>query len=719
MGLLAPLYILGALAIGIPILLHLIRRTPQGRHMFSSLMFLTPSPPRLTKRSRISNLLLLLIRAAAVVLLALAFARPFFHWGENQPQLSSGRRVLFLVDVSASMRRPNLWADAKTQVEAQLDDIQPADEVGLYFFDRQLHPGMTFDQWNQADPAQRLPLFRAALAQAAPGWSATRLGDSLAAAEDLASENNSKAGDLKKERTIILVTDMQEGANAQSLQGHELPKDVWLKKIPPVAARSQGNASLQWIASDSDGGPAATAPATAPAPGGLAQTDGTLRVRVENSADAAGEQFTLAWQSDKGPTPDAPVSVYVPPGRSQIVRMPLPADRTVADRLVLSGDNCDFDNTLFLVQPQQEVLHLVYLGDESADDVNGPRFYLRRALFDSPLRKLELVARKTGDVLTPQDVQDARLVVVTRLPTDDEIAILRKYVGPEVAGDVLWVGKDAETVRRAGALIGRDLQVTEAGGRGTDDYALLSRVDLSDPVFAPFTDARFADFSKIHFWKHRQINWTAADMPAGWAVRASFDNGDPYLISGTGAEKGSGSIYIMTAGWTPAESQLALSSKFLPMMEQLVRRRDAITLGSQFAVGDSLPLPANTSSVTGPDGKTAQVDAAKGFNDTNQPGIYHLKAGNKSLSVAVNLSPDESRTKPGNLDDLAQWGVAFTSPQLQQIAAERQKIQLKTDLENRQKVWRWLLLCVLGLLAVETVLAGRISRQAMSKKVTA
>jgi len=50
MGLLAPLYIAGLLAVSLPILFHLIRRAPQGRQVFSSLMFLAASPPRLTRR---------------------------------------------------------------------------------------------------------------------------------------------------------------------------------------------------------------------------------------------------------------------------------------------------------------------------------------------------------------------------------------------------------------------------------------------------------------------------------------------------------------------------------------------------------------------------------------------------------------------------------------------------------------------------------------------
>ena len=67
MGLLAPLYIAGGLAIGLPILFHLIRRTPHMRQVFSSLMFLSPSPPRLTRRSRLNNILLLILRATALI----------------------------------------------------------------------------------------------------------------------------------------------------------------------------------------------------------------------------------------------------------------------------------------------------------------------------------------------------------------------------------------------------------------------------------------------------------------------------------------------------------------------------------------------------------------------------------------------------------------------------------------------------------------------------
>src|SRR5688572_154181 len=150
MSLLAPLYIAGLLAIAAPVIFHLIRRTPTGRQAFSSLMFLDPSPPRITKRSRLNNILLLILRAAALAALAFAFARPFLRQSASaEVERSTGKRVALLVDTSASMQRGEAWQRAKDQVEAVLRDLSPTDEVGLFLFDRQVRPAMSFREWGE------------------------------------------------------------------------------------------------------------------------------------------------------------------------------------------------------------------------------------------------------------------------------------------------------------------------------------------------------------------------------------------------------------------------------------------------------------------------------------------------------------------------------------------------------------------------------------------
>src|SRR3990172_8366647 len=95
MGLLAPWFLAGALAVGIPIWVHLIRREQALRIPFSSLMFLRRVPIKSVYRRHLKHLLLLASRVLVILLVALAFARPYFTGG-SPPVLgrSGGRRVV-------------------------------------------------------------------------------------------------------------------------------------------------------------------------------------------------------------------------------------------------------------------------------------------------------------------------------------------------------------------------------------------------------------------------------------------------------------------------------------------------------------------------------------------------------------------------------------------------------------------------------------------------
>ena len=56
MSFLAPFFLLGGLALALPVIFHLVRRTTKERTVFSSLMFLMPTPPRLSRRSRLEDI---------------------------------------------------------------------------------------------------------------------------------------------------------------------------------------------------------------------------------------------------------------------------------------------------------------------------------------------------------------------------------------------------------------------------------------------------------------------------------------------------------------------------------------------------------------------------------------------------------------------------------------------------------------------------------------
>jgi hypothetical protein len=707
MSLLAPLYIAGLVALSLPILFHLIRRAPQGRQAFSSLMFLSPSPPRLTRRSRLTNIVLLLLRAAALALLALAFARPFFQQRiDGGVRAADGRRVAILVDTSASMRRGDLWEQAKAQAGQVLADLGPADEVGLFFFDRRVRPAMTFAEWNELEPGRRQAVLRGRLGEAAPTWAATHAGEALATVADLLAEaEGSRQAAGARGRQLVLISDLQQGGHVEALQGHQWPEHVMLEVRTVAPKASSTNASLQLVTGTGDG------------PGDAAVDPTRLRVRVTNQPDSGREQFSLAWANAHGPLAGVePVKVYVPPGRSQVARLPRPGpDRPQADRVVLSGDDADFDNTLYVVPPRKESVRVFLAGEDAADDVKGMRYYFERAVAETPGRSVEVAARAAAEALTEAELLGARLVVVAGGISDERAAVIRRFA--EGGGDVLWVLRDAEGAGSLATLMGvPSIDVQEAPAR---DFALIGRVDPDDPLFSPFADARLADFTKIHFWKHRRVTLP----PDGTArVLAAFDNGDPFLIE---QPVGRGRLVIATSGWHPADSQLALSTKFVPLIDGFVRPRDGGTLGGTYAVGEPIPVPKGTAggeaarAATVPDGRKIAIGAdATAFDAADVPGVYRLTIAGDEIAVAVNVAPDESRTAPLAVEELARWGARLGDQPAPEEIVTRERQLRRMELEGRQKAWRWLIVGVLVLLAAETALAGGLARRARTQQVT-
>src|SRR3954453_8039874 len=104
MAFLTPLFFLGLGAIAIPVLIHLIQRERKRVVEFPSLMFVRRIPYQSVRRRRIPHWGLLMLRGAAIALMVMAFARPFFRRDAAVIAAGGGaREVVILLDQSASM----------------------------------------------------------------------------------------------------------------------------------------------------------------------------------------------------------------------------------------------------------------------------------------------------------------------------------------------------------------------------------------------------------------------------------------------------------------------------------------------------------------------------------------------------------------------------------------------------------------------------------------
>jgi hypothetical protein len=712
MSFLYPLFLAGIAAVSLPIILHMIRRQTRKRVTFSSLMFLRTTVPRFKNRSHLENLLLLILRCIILCLLAFAFSRPFFPRDTRANQVSVAGRIVLLIDTSASMRQTGVWPRAISEAQLMLRDVNPADRVCVMRFDQGMETLIGFEQWDAMDSARRTAIAAEQLSKLSPGWASTNLGQALVSAAE-AIEDDEVNDEQQKFRTqrIVLITDLQKSSSLEALQAYEWPEALELE-VRPIAAAGSTDAALQLIAGKDH----------------LARetVDELPSVRITNSADAAVERFGLSWAGEElSETSDRKTEVYVPAGHSVVVRVPQRADNSAPGKLVLTGDDHDFDNALYIAPHLTQQANILYIGSDKDGDFEGMLYYVQRAFRATGSLDPHVIWR-SAENLTDADIAAAHLIIVTDAIAPGCIDSVRRYL--ESGRTVLLVLKSPDTAKTIAALAG--IETIESQEADVNTYAMLDRIEFKHPLLAPFSEPRFGDFTRIHFWKHRQIN---IDNLPGAEVLAWFDSNDPALFE---LHVAKGSLLVLASGWHPSDSQLALSSKFVPLLYSILEYGGIFAnRQSQYFVGDNVPISPSTGSgsanpstrlrtgieIRKPDDSVIALDAGQeSFTQTDLPGIYTIKSPPGNQVFALNLPAKECQTAVMPIEDLEGFGVRLA--QSSGYSAEHAELSIGSrstranrlssfaELESEQKIWRWIFVGLFAVSFIEIALAGWLTR---------
>jgi hypothetical protein len=643
-----PLYLAVGAAVLAPILLHLRRKMPKTQVEFSSLQFLVPTPMVTATRSKIVRWLLLLLRCLSLLLLAAMFARPFSLTQDTVK--GQGRAVVIMIDRSASMQQADHWTQALGKASEWLNMLSPQDQVALVTFDRSVQRESVFTQNASRSAGDRA----AALQTLACGWAGTDLGRALVEGVSLLNEASKAA-----EKRLVVISDFQEGAEIEALRGFAWPESVSLT-TEPVTIKQTNNlaASLVAQAADQDDDAAAKV------------GESWLRVRLANARESRSESFSLRWASG-----EIAAEGHLLPGATRVVKFPRP-ESSEPEVLTLTGDEWPFDNTLQIAPPQPRLVKVAVLaGEGDAGSVNSPLFYLNRALVPNSKLSPSVVMLK-DDNLKPA-LTDAGWLVAMNDASASAAAQASAWV--KEGGRLLCVVTDTNT-NFLKALLGTEVSLAEAEVK---DYELISEIDFAHPVLKPFEDVRLRDFTRIHFWKHRILKADGLKPE----VVARFDNGQPAWLS---IRRGKGRIVLMLSGWQPKDSQLALSSRFVPLLFGLMAEAGiSLEQPSQFVVGDALP-----------------------YGKAEKPGFVKTQDGR---TLAVNVPPGESRVNVMDFGLLTALGVKMHAVDNATVSPADQERIANEELESRQQYWLIALVLLLIVLAMETWLAGRKSAAAPLK----
>lgn len=523
MSLLFPLFLLGALTVAVPLVLHFAARERAPVLPFSDVRFLARMLVPRERRRRLRELLLLALRVAALLLLTLAFARPFFDSAAG-----AGPTTVLVFDRSLSMSAPGQMETARERARDVVADLPPDRMAAIVAFSDRAEV--------LQEPTLDRSAVRAAVAGMEPTAGATGYPAGLAAAVELLDGRRGR---------IVVVTDLQ--ASGWGDPRAAVPPDIVVEiaALDPIA----GNLAVTAVERDA-GEIAAVLLNTGSGP---QETDVTLALdgqEFERRIMSLAPGLTEArWKTPTGPERMAAVTVADAGGyRWDDTRyaLPGPADQT---RVLLVVNGGVLDGDAFYVA-------------QALDAATQSRTFTVRPVAPGSVASLEAAAWDAADV-------------IVLAGTDDLSAPGRARIAASVHGGggllvSVGPGVDPRLIRD---VLGMEVAVTvEVDGPGDARRRRLVVVDPRHPVFRPFKDPA-ATFDQVWFTRTAAValpvpGTDSLEAAARAHVLATFDDGGPALVE---YDAEPGRAFVFASDLHNAWNDFPRRTAFVPFLHEAVR----------------------------------------------------------------------------------------------------------------------------------------------------
>ena len=511
-----PAFLLGALAVAVPVVLHLMKRDEAPRMAFSAVQFLRRAPVAQARRKRLQEMLLLALRVMALLLLAGVFARPFLADSDAGPV---GVTIIG-VDTSLSMGPDRRFEEARTLSREAVAQAPPTDRVGVLTFG----DGVTV----LVEPSVDRSAVLAAVDRLVAGFGTADYGRGL-----------TRAGELLGGRPgrIVMVTDLQRSGWDPSMPARvNATADIRILTI----GESAGNLAVEAVR---DGGGRVIA---AVRHSGSAPTDARLSVRV---GDAEPVDVAAVLASDA--VTEVQLGAFWP-ARGVV-------ETRIDDPTGVAGDNVRFR----LADPPPPIAVLV-VGDSGMPLEDA--FYLVSAL-----RADGESSRFVVDGLGPADV-DERVEDLER----HDIVVLVSTLGLERrareaiaafvrggGGALVALGPSVDPAI-VGQLFGTDaaLQINaDTSGPGEHRFG---PTDLRHPIFRPFAQVA-ANLGRVRFSRTAGIRSSDDER---LVTLARFDDGSGALVE---QQVGDGRVVWFGSDLDNEWNDFPLHPGFVPFLHEAVR----------------------------------------------------------------------------------------------------------------------------------------------------
>lgn len=672
MAFLNPIFLLGAIAAAVPVLVHLVRRTRAPRIQFPSLMFLQKIEQKTIRRRKLRNLLLLLLRSAALLLLAFAFARPFFTGSTPVSASGDHTSTVILIDGSYSMRYGDVFNRARQSARNTISDAAADEQLAIVLFSRNYQVLMPL----KADRGEAA----AAVSEMQPGLDSTDYLQAIQAADAILKD----AG--RGQRRVYLISDFQDAGWNRSAPQVKLAPDVKLFPID-VSETKAANLVVSGVAAD----PVVYTQKYA----------GKALARISNFGEQDVDTSAVEFKLNDLPVERKPLKL--PAGATQNVEftgfnVPEGSNRGSVE---ISGDSFTIDNKFYFAIRREDQTRVLAI--ETAPRGRSESFFLQQSLAAGENNQYALTVKTAGSV-NPTELDTYRVVILNDATGISQgLASGLKTFVERGGGLIIATAKHTDAGdfnRLLGSIAPAEIgEVIQPHG-----YALMSQVKTDHPIFQAFARSGRLTSTRVYGY-HRSTT------KEGALTIAALDDGSPIVVEGSA---GRGKILLVTTTLDTAWSDLPLTPMFLPLVRQMLEYLGGRQQASSYTLGQAFTTPADKDgslpAVDSPGSKrvddTRKNSSGEQSLDANEIGFYRLRYRDRDEFVAVNLDTKESDLAKLNIDEL----IAGITPSPEDANAQPAQSSGLTaeEKEARQRLWLPLLLTALALFLTEAVVARRI-----------
>lgn len=671
MGFLAPWFFGGLAALAVPVFVHLLRRHVTTPRPVSSLMFFERGIQSSTRHRRLKYLLLFALRAALLLLVVLAFARPFLHRAATG---THNHLLVIVLDDSFSMRAGTRFSMAKQQALSLLAS-KPSDTAAQIIA---LGGDVQILTQPITDPAQ----LRAAV-------ESIQAGDGHANFGDLGRTVRSLAETAHQPIDLHLFSGMQRSAMPANFADMVLPAGVSLS----LHSVAESTAPPNWTVESVDAPAELSDPKDPRRSHVHAVVAGLNTPAVQKTVSLIVNGKTIASRKIEIPAN----------GRASVDFAPLDVAYGFNRCSVRIDGNDVFladDATLFAVRraDPERVLFV-----HAADDNRSVAYFGSAIAAAAPGSfVLQSVAAEQSTDLDPSKFAFVVLSDVVSVPSIFDHA-LAQYVSR--GGNVL-IALGTHAARRApipvwGAPIVDLRDFARAGGA-----ASVSQVDFSFSALAQSQPGR-----DNGGWSAVKVFYASVVDPGSARVAARLSDGTPFVID---KQIGEGHALLFTSGFDNLTNDLPLHPVFVAFVDRAAHylsgteRLAGSQLVDSFVQLRSSAEPIGAVSnveVIDPDGhrslSLAEARTAQTFR-LARAGFYQIRFANgRDAVIGVNPDRRESNLEPLPPDILKLWSASnpASSSSAAPVAAEA-----TTRTVN---LWWYVMLLAFLIALAETAVASR------------